>query len=88
MTPLLTFNSTVFVFWVTFFIPKAMEHDNKLLLWGSTVVMLVAEIWLGLLWSAREYPFNLLVAFATIGIGLIGGRVMHLFYQKLRKEDE
>ena len=88
MTPLITFNSTILVFWMTFFIPKAIEHDNKALLWGSSAVMLVAEIWLCLVWAEREFPFNLLAAFAIFGMGLMGGRVMHLYYQKLRKEDE
>lgn len=87
MNPLLMFNSTILVLWVTYLIPYAIRNDNKLLLWGSSVFMLVAEILLCLKWADREYPFNLMAAFAIFLFALMGGRVMHLFYQKYIKED-
>ncbi len=86
MSPLIMFNSTILVFWVTYFLPLFMRNENKLLLWGSCVFMLGMEIWLCLNWAEREFPFNLLAAFAIFLIGLMGGRVMHLFYLKYYKE--
>ena len=87
MTPLMIFNSTVLVLWMTMIIPDAIKNENKKLLWISSGIMLVAEIVMCLIWAQREFPFNLLAAFAIFVMALMGGRVMHFFYQKLNKEE-
>ncbi len=89
MDPLTIFNSTFLVFWITFIFPKTLEAGNKYAIWGSSILILVIEVLMCLKWANREFPFNLLAAGAIFLIALMGGRVMHLLYQKLNvyKED-
>ena len=87
MTPLLLFNSTVLVLWVTVFIPDALKNGKTGTVWISAGVMLILEIWLCLNWAERDYPHNLYAAFAIVLIALMTGRVAHLINQKLNKED-
>ena len=89
MTPLTMFNSTVLVFWVTYFIPQAMRNKNRMMLWLSSAFILAAEIVLCLTWSLLPFPMNLFAAFGSFLLALLMGRVAYLFYQKyVYSEDE
>ncbi|MFN3237277.1 MAG: hypothetical protein ACE37D_09465 [Pseudomonadales bacterium] len=87
MTPLLMFNSTILVLWVTLFIPDALKNGNHRAVWISTAVILALEIWLCLEWAEREFPTNLIAAFAITILALMTGRVAHLINQKMDKEE-
>jgi hypothetical protein len=82
MTPLLIFNSTILVLWFVMVVPHALKTDNKKLLWISGTIILTAEILLCLAWANRDFPINLLVAFANFSLAMISGRIMHEVYQR------